>query len=76
MDCPCINCITFPICRNQVIETFAIKRKEQKNNHPQYLSSYFKLREKCSLIQKYFSSEGEGIYITLEMHEIFNVYKG
>ena len=72
-ECPCTNCITFPICRNIVIDTFKIKQKEYTNDDPFYRCSYFRLIEKCCLIKKYFSDYN--IDLPLEMHKIFDIYR-
>lgn len=68
--CPCINCITFPICKTQVFD-YINKTKNDTYNRSGLFGAYaYMLKPKCTIINKWGS---EYLTVTKELHNK-NVY--
>lgn len=53
MTNPCVNCLTFPICRNELID--ALLKTPDAGNQRSMIQAYkFSLKRKCDLINQYF----------------------
>ena len=63
--CPCINCLTFPICKIQV-QTYIKLHKNTYSNKVNGFNIYnIVLRNKCSIITKWINSYNK--------HEQYNI---
>ena len=69
-QCPCINCITFPICKLQVNDFMKFYSKSYKKTD--YVYSFYKnvLKPKCSVIEKWVENE----YMIYNI--LYDIYKG
>lgn len=67
---PCINCITFPICKSQY-STFRYKRKQTSIR---YLPG--ELRNKCELFRKYFNNYLSSETFSYRYNQLIEQFEG
>ena len=76
--CPCINCLTFPICKAQVKEYMKHYMKHSTLNHIDkvYASNMYNgiLKPKCSIITKWINNKPIRGIIIKRFVILYNVY--